>query len=45
MKIHIAENMIGRGERRAFGFLNEGRFRPFVFLEMFKVYLKKKLKN
>ena len=25
----IAENMINRGERRAFGFLNEGLFRPY----------------
>jgi hypothetical protein len=25
----IAENMINRGERRAFGFLNEGAFRPY----------------
>jgi len=25
----IAEDMIGRGERRAFGFLNEGLFRPY----------------
>ena len=25
----IAENMINRGERRAFGFLDEGIFRPY----------------
>ena len=24
----LAQDMVGRGERRAFGFLNEGRFRP-----------------
>ena len=26
----IAENMANRGERRAFGFFNEGLFRPYA---------------
>ena len=26
----IAQNMVNRGQRRAFGFLNEGMFRPYV---------------